>query len=153
MVTVGPISIYVQHLLCAGNSWCWVSDLGWFLFIWFVSWSSLILQEQWFSGQCQITAAFFSLNEEDIILLFNRLSLHYFENRLKEMWNKHIQVFLIDTFICRKENMRTLAGYRCLVAEIVIYGCSYSIVSSIQPINAHNLCSKKQHWRISGLWA
>lgn len=46
MVTVGPISIDVQHLLCTGNSWCWVCDLGWFLFKWFVSRSRLILQEQ-----------------------------------------------------------------------------------------------------------
>lgn len=46
MVTVGPIAIDVQHLLCAGNSWCWVSDLGWLLFVLLVSWSCLILQKQ-----------------------------------------------------------------------------------------------------------
>lgn len=46
MVTVGPIAIDVQHLLCAGNSWCWVSDLGWLLFVLLVSWSSLVLQKQ-----------------------------------------------------------------------------------------------------------
>lgn len=46
MVTVGPIAVDVQHLLRAGNSWCWVSDLGWLLFVLLVSWSSLILQKQ-----------------------------------------------------------------------------------------------------------
>lgn len=46
MVTVGPIAIDVQHLLCAGNSWCWVSDLGWLLFVLLVSWSSLVLRKQ-----------------------------------------------------------------------------------------------------------
>lgn len=128
MVTVGPVAVDVQHLLCAGNSWCWVSDLGWLLFALLVSWSSLILQKN--KKRLGITAPFhlasFPLSRFYIYCFHNvKQAQIYFwltkyqhkrnkANKQESRFPKNLRIFIClcstnQPYCFSKENMYPLA--------------------------------------------